>query len=901
MKILRLKLVNYIGIKKGLDLNELELNIPDNDIPFIMLIGKNGSGKSTILSQMHPFKDSFDDRKDLIIPDTIGIKEFDFEVDGTIYKVKHVFDKKTSSFISVNDEELNPNGGVRTFEDILYQRLGLTKEYMKIGKIGSNIGNFVQSTASERKDLIASFVSEVDKYVEAFEKVSEKFRLDNEKLKIVAKELNSFNEEKLIEAELESNKKELSDVEELIVENSQQIAVLQHQVDLAKEALEKIDYIKVKDDINYYETQKNNAETTRDNIHSMNINSEFNEDLKRIDELKEQLQKDNIEKIVLDNAINNLKNNLVELSNNKVKTEYKINGFGIANLSLDDLSTETDNLKAKIESVEKEIAENPLKEFLTNIDTVPYELQCYNNFMTYVLQNYSQLNGDSLLPNLTNIEMFFKKDCPDIIKSAILQSKEALQSRMTTKLNLEREHATKNASLGKLDILQKRPKACSIDSCPFISDALQYKNLPKELSKLEEEIRNLETNIESMNKKAEQINDIKDLFKTTVTQYKLLGAQGNPIYRYQSSIYGTISKFLKQPINIIKEAYEYIKSLTEKYLSDVVTLNSLKEQYNKNLESINTIKTSKDVLNVYMSELNNIKENINKVTIEITSKTDQATALSKEISKKSAYINDLEEYIRQENILNASAKYIEEYTRLKEKYETLNADFQKKTMESKNNLQLINMMKTKKEELNHAITQGEITLARIHDLSKKRKELEKSYAKLKLIKDALDPKSGIPLIFIKSYLGKTELIANELLRIAFNGKFEIHFHSSAKEFFIQVSADGEPIEDIKLASQGEVALTTISISLALIEQYSGQFNILSLDEMDGALDESNREAFISILDSQIRKLGIDQVFIISHNNAFDNVPMNIIALPGSENKISNQEFMQNKTVIFNAC
>ena len=98
-----------------------------------------------------------------------------------------------------------------------------------------------------------------------------------------------------------------------------------------------------------------------------------------------------------------------------------------------------------------------------------------------------------------------------------------------------------------------------------------------------------------------------------------------------------------------------------------------------------------------------------------------------------------------------------------------------------------------------------------------------------------------------------------------------------------------------------MALTTISISLALIEQYTGQFNILSLDEMDGALDESNREAFISILDSQIRKLGIDQVFIISHNNAFDNVPMNIIALPGSENKLSNQEFMQNKVVIFNAC
>ena len=213
-------------------------------------------------------------------------------------------------------------------------------------------------------------------------------------------------------------------------------------------------------------------------------------------------------------------------------------------------------------------------------------------------------------------------------------------------------------------------------------------------------------------------------------------------------------------------------------------------------------------------------------------------------------------------------------------------------------LSALKLAQENKTKLTKTITQQEIDLARLKELNKQIKELNKSYANLKLVKDALDPKSGIPLVFIQAYLGKTELIANELLNLAFNGEFEIHFHSSAKDFFIEVRTGENYKADIKLASQGEIALTTISISLALIEQSIGNFNILSLDEIDASLDSNNREAFISILNSQINKLGIEQVFIISHNNAFDSVPMNIIALHGSEEKTMNTNFMDNKTIIY---
>ena len=158
MRISRLKLVNFIGIKHGIDEDEIELNFPDNGLVFTIIDGDNGSGKSTILSQLHPFKDSFDERKDLIIDGCEGRKEIDIEHDGNVYNIVHVYGKTSKSFISKNGVELNNNGGVRAFEDIVNMEFGLTKDYFNIGKIGSNTKNFIEFSTSERKEYISKFV-----------------------------------------------------------------------------------------------------------------------------------------------------------------------------------------------------------------------------------------------------------------------------------------------------------------------------------------------------------------------------------------------------------------------------------------------------------------------------------------------------------------------------------------------------------------------------------------------------------------------------------------------------------------------------------------------------------------------------------------------------------------------
>ena len=96
---------------------------------------------------------------------------------------------------------------------------------------------------------------------------------------------------------------------------------------------------------------------------------------------------------------------------------------------------------------------------------------------------------------------------------------------------------------------------------------------------------------------------------------------------------------------------------------------------------------------------------------------------------------------------------------------------------------------------------------------RKRKSLDKVYNDLNIIRDSLNPNKGIPLLFINTYLTKTKLIANNLLDVAFKGKFRIEeFEVTDKDFFIKLQkADGELLPDVIYASQGERALISLSI------------------------------------------------------------------------------------------
>jgi ABC-type molybdenum transport system ATPase subunit/photorepair protein PhrA len=60
------------------------------------------------------------------------------------------------------------------------------------------------------------------------------------------------------------------------------------------------------------------------------------------------------------------------------------------------------------------------------------------------------------------------------------------------------------------------------------------------------------------------------------------------------------------------------------------------------------------------------------------------------------------------------------------------------------------------------------------------------------------------------------------------------------------------------------------------------YNIVYLDEIDATLSTENRRLFIDLLKKQMKDLNIEQLFIITHNNAFYNQNVDLILFKGHD-------------------
>jgi len=170
------------------------------------------------------------------------------------------------------------------------------------------------------------------------------------------------------------------------------------------------------------------------------------------------------------------------------------------------------------------------------------------------------------------------------------------------------------------------------------------------------------------------------------------------------------------------------------------------------------------------------------------------------------------------------------------------------------------------------------------------------------VAEACHPAKGAPVEFLRDFLDTTRESVNTLLDMAMDGEFRLGFAVSDSEFRIPVSrGSGRVIPDVTETSDGQLALAKTILSLALVRQTvmaSGGFNVICLDECDGPLDrEKNRERFASIVDRLIDELGVEQLFAISHNDYLHAAPAGLILFPGHAMPVDDPGFMANKVVL----
>ena len=164
MRILYIKLENFIGVYAAMKRKSIELSFDNIDKPIIQIYGPNRSGKSVLEQQLHPFSSislNGDERNDLplIIKGEVGIKNIVYEVNGKVYNILHTYkpagkSHTVSSSVMVDGEEINPSGGVGTFNDLIEKYLGINRYSFQFTINGTQLTSFAQMNSTQRKNIM---------------------------------------------------------------------------------------------------------------------------------------------------------------------------------------------------------------------------------------------------------------------------------------------------------------------------------------------------------------------------------------------------------------------------------------------------------------------------------------------------------------------------------------------------------------------------------------------------------------------------------------------------------------------------------------------------------------------------------------------------------------------------
>lgn len=258
MKILKLKLRGAIGIRKGLGKEEIEIDFSKFSKGLIALTGKNGSGKTTIMENLHPYRCMVSRPGSLqshfYLKDSFRV--LDFEHDGNLYQSKILIDALTGAseaYLFCNGEPLN-DGKLTTYDEVIEKIIGSQDLFFNSVFSGQKSKGLAELKPADRRKLFYELLN-----LDIYEKYNE-----------IAKEELKKNE--LILAEIEGNLRAININEDYI-----------SNVNLSKKELTSL-LNNVKRDIEKCEQEKIEIER---NINDCEIEiSKLQEQEKRNEEIK---------------------------------------------------------------------------------------------------------------------------------------------------------------------------------------------------------------------------------------------------------------------------------------------------------------------------------------------------------------------------------------------------------------------------------------------------------------------------------------------------------------------------------------------------------------------------------------------------------------------------------------
>lgn len=866
MRFLYVKLVGYAGLYNGSGLDSIEIDFTKCKNKITVISGPNGTGKSTIINALNILPDGNHN----FLEGREASKTIKLMNEGNIYDIQitHPIDKNnnrttTKATIQKNGIELNTSGNVSQYKDIVFSEFDMDSNYIELFKISSDKRGLSDKIPSERKKFMSSLISSLDVYNNIYKNLNKKANIFKSYINTLSSKIQNIGDEANLRQSLVAlNNREtkikdtITGMRDKIVELKTLIATedpngtMHTEFDFINNETVRINkelstiLNNNSEDSFFDDVVKKRIEVQEHQNHIIVLSERMQQTADEMTRCNNDLSKLEIRLAKLQGTIDNDLVNKIKFYKNKVYTIEdmfsKIGVTDVDSISADEITHTIDIIHTLLESIDN---------YLCNVDTTAY---------SYMEDYYGATS--KLVQSITD----YGKEIKDLEYDV-----SEWQRLLTATISNQRI----------VKVLADRPKNCKIDNCAFVNNALEIVKQYGDLDALEDKYtRKLDESKYDLNKATES--------KALMEEILSIVKQAEAIYQIIKMNTSMLKKFKACKVLIDEKVFIHKLSMFDEF-NELRTMSDYHDIANEIINHKTYTKILTDLeadYKIYQSNESQIKEITADIEAIKTSKESLQTEQLKLIDERkqeNEIISFLESRIELTERKNELESSLAELTKKKQ-------EFEKKFSSSITNLQTIdqlqidiNNLSTELQPIEDSRRTIESQLILLDSYNKEYGEYKYKFDVVNKLRNYSSPTSdSIQALFMSIYMDKTLSMVNQLLGMMFNGNYRIlEYVINDSEFRIPFIGNGLAVDDISSGSTSQKCMMGMIINLVLSSISSGKYNIVSLDEIDGGLDDANRYMFVDVLQKISEALNFEQIFIISHSveSALNNVDVVLLS------------------------
>ena len=891
MRLLRLRLENYIGIYNGMGLSSIEIDFSKCIHKVLIIKGDNGTGKSTIFKALTPLADSSID----YIPDKTAFKEIAYETDfQTILNIKYeslVKDgirRPTKCYLNrLNPdgsiENLNPSNNITTAKEVIYDILGIDDNFITLSQLSANKKGLGGLKPSERKRYVNSIISSLAAFNNIHKMITTKSTVLKSIIDSYVTKLSQIGNIAIVE---DAIKKDTLALKELDNKKNGLIS----EIATIKAELSRLD-----SSGNFLDDYKNLSMRKiilEKEIRDLPDIEEYSED--KLIQYEKDMAKYEANEEMLSSRAKELLDEESKINNNITELTIKLDSL-YNKEHMDDLNSKIESTKKELESYKpyfhlfktyKDISEQ-------DYETVKLVIEKFNSTVENIFQTYSETVRKESMNSLRTGKKEVILDHTEILSGLEKQ----LEDLRTEKRNVE---FLNNRSKD----YNKIPDDCNHKSdCPFIKDVVEAKNALRSrqsIYSLSTKINSTLDAIESAKNLAEEnmiktqcLYEMKSILEYIQSMSKIIRKfPGTESLDSINSLYHNIENGIRLNFESV-DKYQEFKNIStivsaleddlhsyetakEKLISANAEIRILQEKIDTDLKNLSTIRDSK--LSIF-AEIEKIRSN--KMEIEMVLDSIRYAKINKtKFEEVSVELNEITNKIES---MEKNTVLIKDLTdKLNRRASELSA-----------------LQNTDLPAISKAIEENKYRMVLFEQYTRDSQEYAAKYNEVQMIKKYTSI-HGIQTVYMSVFMNSILNTTNTLLRLLFGGRFALQpFIINENEFNIPCAdSEGRVREDISLMSDSQLSMISMLISFVLLRNSSNRYNIIKLDEVDDNLDSMNRIQFSILIEQIMNDLGFDQCLIISHNNELDLSNTDIVILKMESQEMIDSLYNSGGNIVF---